>query len=89
MLTFLRRVLGLSRDPAPRVAQLRNELLDLEGRVDYLEGELRSLRGRVTGAERRKKAADDAPSETINPPAHIPAHAANPAAPRLRIQRGF
>lgn len=67
MWTFLRRLFGPPPVPSPRLVELANRTDDLDARLDYLAAELRALRGRVTGAERKKESAQDAPGPTIDP----------------------
>lgn len=83
MLTWLRRLLGEPKAPAPKLVELLERLEDHEARLDYLYEAHRKLRGRVTGAVRHQDApgtTNDTPDESI------------PEAPRmsrLRKLRGF
>lgn len=64
-MTWLTRLLGLERPPAPRLVDLRNAIDALEARVEYLHAEHVKLRGRVTGGLRADPSPEDAPGRTI------------------------
>lgn len=71
---WLSRLLLPARAPSPRLVTISNRLDDVDERIDYLAGELKTLRGRLTGAIRKEKVAEDAPSATIDdePSPHYP-----------------
>lgn len=81
MQTWIERLFGLNRPPAPKLVAVVNRMDGLEERYEYLAGEMKRLRGRVTGSERHEKTSQDAPPEEI-PSAVAPQHP--PLARRLR-----
>ena len=65
-----------ARDAAARAAQRVKRQLELESRVDFLEGEVNKLRGKITGGLAHKpkpeeplESRHDAPGATIAPEA--------------------